>query len=233
MLQDAEDNLIRGIAPFGIVGAVNYYYPRYKSLIEINPSNSSWILPGQCQAFLTTTREFVWFIEQWDIVPKAADQTSFEVPLVSLQNKKVYPAKVKGLNLALLGLSDTPTSVTMLWREGLIRHGSYYGNQYYDATTPCLRPGFGQQIIDDLKRPLLSETVTTNHLGLIGAKANSPNFSGPLGRLMSMAFHVDSELAAKYDASTNKKKKKSLNSQDYEEMPTYPTYTAWVDNSGY
>lgn len=238
MLENAEDNLIHAIASFGLVGSPinDYLYVgyRYRSTIDINyGSGYAGFVPGQCQAFLTTPREFIWFIEQWDVVPKTEDQTSFDVPLVSLQNKKVYPAKVRGLNLALLGLSDTPTSVTVRWREGLIRHGSYYYNSSYDTTVPCLRPGFGQQIIDDLKRPLLSETVVTNHLGLIGATANSYNFSGPLGRLMSMAFHVDPTLAVKYDASQSKKKKKSLNNQDYEQIPTYPTYTTWVDDSGY
>ena len=237
MLENAEDNLIKAIAPFGLIGApLNDYGVvfRYRNKIDINSDTAyPGLVPGQFQAFLTTTREFTWFVEQWDVVPKAQNQTSFDVPLVSLENKKVYPAKVRGLNLALLGLSDTPTSVTVRWREGLIRHGSYYYNQSYDAVVPCLRPGFGQQIIDDLKRPLLSETVVTNHLGLIGATANSSSFPGPLGRLMSMAFYVDEDLAKQYDTNQSKKKKKSLNSQDYEQIPTYPAYTPYVDNSGY
>ena len=236
MLENAEENLISAIAPFGVVGAVIDSFNlgiRNKNRIDIEASQVlSGILPGQCQAFLTTSREFVWFVEQWDVTPKPGDQTSFDIPLVSLQNKKVYPAKVKGLSLALLGLSDTPIPVTVRWREGLIRYGSYYPSQYYDALVPCLRPGFGQQIIDDLKRPMLSETVTTNHLGLIGATANSYNFSGTLGRLISAAFHVDETLAKLYDASLSKKKKKSLNSQDYEQIPTYPTYNTYV-NTGY
>lgn len=236
MLYFAEDGLIKNIGPFGVVGAVinnTVQGGYYRSIIDINSGGiASGIMPGQCQAFLTSPREFVWFIEQWDVTPKASDQTSFDIPLVSLQNKKVYPAKVRGLNLALLGLFDTPTSVTVRWREGLIRYGSYY-DQSYDSNIPCLRPGFGQQIIDDLKRPLLSETVVTNHLGLIGAKANSPVFWGPLGRLISAAFNVDETIAAKYNASQSKKKKKSLNSQDYEQIPTYPAYTPYVDNSGY
>ncbi|TAG98738.1 MAG: hypothetical protein EAZ18_00235 [Oscillatoriales cyanobacterium] len=235
MLYFAEDGLIKSIGPFGIVGSVinsTFDVSTYKSIIETNNLiGVVGIIPGQCQAFLTSSREFVWFIEKWDVVSKAEDQTSFEVPLVSLQNKKVYPAKVVGLNLALLGLSDAPVSVIVRWREGLIRYGSLVESSTY--VIPCLRPGFGQQIIDDLKRPLLSETVVTNHLGLTGATANSRPFWGPLGRLMSMAFHVDETLAAKYDSSQSKKKKKSLNSQDYEEIPTYPAYTPYQDTSGY
>lgn len=235
MLYYAEDKLIQAIGPFGVVGSVQRHYSTggfYRSLIDINSSQiGSSILPGQCQAFLTSSREFVWFVQQWDVVPKTGGD--FNVPLVSLENKKVYPAKVRGLNLALLGLSDSPTAVTVKWREGLIRHGSLANYGYLDPTIPCLRPGFGQTILSDLNRPLQSETVVTNHLGLINATANSPAFWGPLGRLMSMAFHVDPELAAKYDASSSKKKQKSLNSQDYEEIPTYPPYDVYVDNSGY
>lgn len=235
MLYFAEDKLIESIGPFGIVGSVinlGDVAKRYKNQIDINSSQiSPSMMPGQCQAFLTSSRKFVWFIEQYDMVPKLEDAGS-DVPLVTFKNKKVYPAKVVGLSLALLGFSDTPTTVTVRWREGLIRHGSYY-TAYQDATIPCLRPGFGETILADLKRPLESETVTTNNLGITGAKAGSTSFCGPLGRLMSMAFHVDEELAAQYDASKNKNKKVPLNSQDREETPTYPAYTPYQDNSGY
>ena len=235
MLRHAENDLIENIGPFGAVGAVINSAQAgglYRGLIDINSNQAiSGIVPGQCQAFLTSSREFIWFIEKWEITPKTENQTSFEIPLVTLQNKKIYPAKVKGLNLALLGLSDTPVSLTVRWREGLIRHGSLVESPAY--IIPCLRPGFGQIILDDLKRPLLSETVITNHLGLIGASANSKPFWGPLGRLMSMAFCIDETLATKYDASQSKKKKKTLNSQDYEQVPTYPAYTPYQDNTGY
>ena len=242
MLYFAEDKLIESIGPFGPVGAVlnigEWNGGRNRTRIDISSSQiHAGMMPGQCQAFFTTSRKFVWFIEQYDIMPKSEDDTSFDTPLVSFKNKKVYPAKVVGLSLALLGSSTsaTPTSVTVRWRDGLIRHGSYFNQYGYgsDATVPCLRPGFGQVITEDLKRPLESETITTNHLGLIGATANSSSFWGPLGRIMSMAFHVDEELAAQYDASKNKNKKKSLNSQDYQENPTYPAYTPYQDNSGY
>lgn len=222
MLNFAEGKLIKAIGAFGTVGsATEQYGTRYKTLIDINSGNNySYNTPGQCQAFLTSPREFIWFIEQYDVT---GDEQS-------LQNKRIYPAKVKGLNLALLGLFDSPTSVTVRWREGLIRYSNY---SYSDTTVPCLRPGFGQVISSDLNRPLLSETVVTNHLGLIGAAANSAAFWGPLGRLLSAAFNVDETIAAKYNASQNKKKKKSLNSQDYEQMPTYPTYDTWINNTGY
>ena len=227
MLDSAEDKLIRSICTFGIVGTVTEQYgTRYRTLIDINAGNNySYNTPGQCQAFLTSSRNFVWFIEQWNVIPKAEGQTSFDVPLVTLENKKVYPAKIRGLNLALLGSSSLPISVTVRWREGLIRYSNY---SYSDATVPCLRPGFGQVILSDLNRPLVSETVVTNHLGLIGATANSSSFWGPLGCLLSAAFNVDETIAAKYNASQSKKKKKSLNSQDYEQIPTYPAYDVYV-----
>lgn len=225
MLHFAENELVNSIGTFGL-GSVMRESSRRRSWIEINPGSiNSAILPGQCQAFLTSPRKFVWFIEQWDI----------SGPLATLENKKIYPAKVNGLNLPLVGTSDIPTPVTVRWREGLIRYGSYYANGYGIGSDliPCLRPGFGQVIPSDLQRPFQAETIMTNNLGLTGATANSPEFWGPLGALMSMAFHVDEKIAAKYDASTSKKKKKSLNSQDYEQMPTYPPYTPYVDNSGY
>ena len=222
MLNSAEDKLIQSICTFGIVGTVTEQTgTRYRTLIDINASNNySYNTPGQCQAFLTSPREFIWFIEQYDVTENEQ----------SLQNKRIYPAKVKGLNLALLGSSSLPVSVTVRWREGLIRYSNY---SYSDTTVPCLRPGFGQVILSDLNRPLMSETVVTNHLGLIGATANSSSFWGPLGRLLSAAFNVDETIAAKYNASQSKKKKKSLNSQDYEQIPTYPTYDTWINNTGY
>lgn len=237
MLYFAENSLIEAIGTFGVIGAVNFPLSitggRYRSGISINSGiNSSSVFPGQCQVFLTSSKEFIWFVEQWDIIPKIEAETSFDIPLVTLENKKVYPAKVQGLSLALLGNSDVPLPVTVQWRDGLIRHSSY-AETYYDSTIPCLRPGFGEMILQDLERPLQSETVTTNNLGLMGATANSTQFWGPLGRLMSMAFHVDPDLAKAYDDSKNKKKKKSLNEQDYQQMPEYPPYTPYVDNSGY
>lgn len=237
MLCFAEEKLIEAIGAFSPVGGLvnigGFSGSRYRSQIDINFNqlNSANIIPGQCQAFLTTSRKFVWFVEQWDVVPKSINETSFEVPAVSLQNKKVYPAKVSGLGLPLLGLSNTPTSVTVRWREGLIRHGSYY-TVASDKNVPCMRPGFGETITGDLRRTLESETSVTNNLGLNGAFANSLLFWGPLGRLISMAFYVDPEMAKLYDASTSSKKKKSLNSQDYEEIPTYPTYKPYA-RTGY
>jgi len=233
MLYFAEADLIQSIGSLGIVGSV---LPGLWHRVRIDvPGTGFWamLLPGQCQTFLTTSKSFVWFIEQRDVVSKSANDVSFNIPLVTLQNKKIYPAKVNGINLALLGSSNTPTLVTTRWREGLIRYDNRYDSSYHDSITPCLRPGFGQTILTDLQRPLESETVITNNLGLTDAFANSRALWGPLGRLMSMAFYVEKEIAAKYDASNSKKKKKSPNSQDYQENPTYPAYTPFVDNGGY
>lgn len=237
MLNFAENNLIQAVGTFGVIASVTLPFSlnggNYKSHISINSNIvHSNVLPGQCQAFLTSSKDFIWFIEQWDIIPKPETENSFNVPLVTLENKKVYPAKVQGINLALLGDSDTPISVTTEWRDGLIRYSSYI-ESYLDSTIPCLRPGFGETILQDLERPLQTKTVVTNNLGLTGATANSPQFWGPLGRLMSMAFCVDLELAKAYDESKSKKKKKSLNEQDYQQMPEYPPYTPYQDNSGY
>lgn len=201
------------------------------------------IIPGQVQAFLVSDERFVLLIEIWDVVD-SVDSIS-GLPSVDLGNKKVYPAKVQGLNIPLFNFFTANTGnqnpnlpVIMRWREGLIRHSNSFGDSYgsfSDKNIPCYRPGFGQQILNDLERPLKSKTVQCNPLGLtqsVGFQAGRA-FNGPLGRLMSIASYVDPKLAAKYDASQSKKKKKSLNSQDYEQIATYPTYDTWIDNSGY
>jgi hypothetical protein len=194
------------------------------------------LMPGQCQAFLTSNEEFTWFVEEWTVVDSVDVQSG--LPSVNLTNKKVYPAKIEGLSLPLynfLNINNNPTlPVTVRWREGLIRHGNKYDTVFEDTQIPCYRPGFGQTILSDLQRPLKSKTVQCNSLNLINGVGfqNLQTYNGPLGRLMSMAFYVDPALATKYDTSQNKKKKESLNSQDYEEIPTYPTYDTWVDDSG-
>lgn len=198
-------------------------------------SNFPSILPGQCQAFLTTPTEFIWFIEVRDIVYRTPESPVGTLP-VSFGPKKVYPAKVTGLNLPLIRNSfyGTTFSVTVRWRDELIRYGS---NLFYDISSENFRPGFGEMIPSDLSRPLKSATIQTNNLGLPNltvqsgfGKANC--VTGPLGRLMSAAFHVNETIAAKYDASQSKKKKKSLNKQTYEEIPVYPVYTT-AQSTGY
>lgn len=199
-------------------------------------SNLSDTFPGQCQAFLTTSVEFIWFIEEREILYKTSESPVGTLP-VSFGTKKVYPAKVTGLNLPLLRNSFYGTSpVTVRWRDELIRYGSLPAS--HDIQSGNFRPGFGQLILSDLSRPLKSATIQTNNLGLpnLTIQQGHPRvsgFTGPLGRLMSIASYVDPVLAAKYNASNSKKKKKSLNSQTYEEIPIYPLYTVYQSSSGY
>ena len=164
-------------------------------------------LPVQCRVFLGSNYEFIWFIEQWDVTEGL------------LSNKKTYPAKVTGINLPYL------FNETVTWRDGLIQSSA--------NTTLAFRPGFGQAILSDLSRPFKSVAMQQNHLGLNIPLSDSFYLCGTLGRLMSVASYVDPELAAKYDANQSKTKKKSLNSQDYEQIPTYPDYDISIYNSGY
>jgi hypothetical protein len=166
-------------------------------------------LPGQCRAFLATNLEFIFFIEAYDVVDGV------------LGNKKLYPAKVTGLGLPYL------LNEMIRWREGLV-------SSYFFDNNRAFRPGFGQAILSDLLRPLNSVSVQRNHLGLgASAQGNTGAFPcAPLGRLMSMAAIVNKKIASEYDASNSKKKKKSLNSQDYEQTPTYPQYDIYV-SGGY
>lgn len=201
---------------------------------EAGEFTGSYMMPGQCQAFLVSGESFIWFVEKWDLVETVGNDT----PPLTLQNKKIYPAKVQGLSLAMLSESGQQEAITMRWRDGLIRHGSvpltigsHFSDIYY--TIHNFRPGFGETIFTDLERPLKEVTIQTDNLGMQGdPKANS-QLLGTLGTLLSMAFYVDPTLAAKYDASASKKKKKSPNSQDYEEIPTYPPYTSYQNPGGY
>ena len=164
-------------------------------------------LPGQCRVFLGSNYEFIWFIEQWDVTEGL------------LSNKKTYPAKVTGINLPYL------FNETVTWRDGLIQSSA--------NTTLAFRPGFGQAILSDLSRPFKSVAMQQNHLGLnIPLSSGSFYLCGTLGRLMAMAATVDETLGKAYDASQSEKKK-SLNSQDYEQIPTYPAYDISIYNSGY
>ena len=217
MLYNAENELYRAMGNFSTVAQVaitsNSYGGGY---VSDSYSSSAGRIPSQCAAFLTSNYTFTLFVESWDI--------SRETGSPVFINKKVYPAKATGLSIPY------PQNQTFQWREGLIDN---WFNQI-SSSTSYFRPGFGETILSDLTRPLISTPVVGNNLGL-GPNGNFGNtgFAGPFGRLMSMAFWVDPIEAAKHDASQSKKKKKSLNSQDYEQMPTYPAYTPYVNNSGY
>ncbi|MEG3875778.1 hypothetical protein QT972_00140 [Microcoleus sp. herbarium7] len=216
MLEQAEKRINQSIGRFSTIPQV-YGYQYFVD--SYNLSNEG-ILPGQCRAFITSSIEFIWFIESWDVVESATNSAP-EVPKITLQNKRIYPAKVTGINLPSL------VGGVINWREGLINSISSYDNSI------GFRPGFGETILTDLSRPLKSVTVVKNTLGLPDIGGAGFYFSGPLGRLMSTAVKIDKKKAAEYDASQSKKKKKSLNSQDYEQMPTYPAYTPYVNDTGY
>lgn len=217
-LSDAETSLYRLMGSFSTVAQVSFINASasFAYASDSYRSITFGLIPSQCAAFLTSNFKFIWFIESWEINRESGKPV--------FTNKKVYPAKVEGLNIPY------PRTQTFKWRDGLIDNS-------FNTISPnrsYFRPGFGQTIPSDLSRPFLEVTVTEqNYLGLgpLGVWENSA-FAGPFGRLMAVAATVDEELAAKYDASTNKKKKKSLNSQDYEEMPTYPAYTPY-QSGGY
>ena len=211
MLNSAESVLYRAIGRFSTI--VQIAKPGQQ--LSDNYINFSNLLPGECATFLTSNQEFTWFIEQYDV------ENSL---LATLLNKKLYPAKVTGINLAFLD------SQTFKWRDGLIQSTVFSTSSFYPDT--AFRPGFGEVVLDDLSRPVKSISVQRNDLNLGTVAQLGVVLCGPLGRLMSIASYVDPQLAAKYDASKSKKKKKSLNSQDYEQSPTYSPYTAYV-NSGY
>ena len=214
MLNSAEDQTYQAMGHFSTIPQC--YTP--SGVIDSYATTAFGLLPGQCRAFLVSSTEFVWFIESYDVVESALGSGP-EITKITLENKKIYPAKVSGINLASL------VAGTITWREGLINSVNRYDN------TIAFRPGFGQTILSDLSRPIKSVSVLTNNLGLIGAVVGE-HFAGPLGRLMSIAVKVDKTKAALYDASQSKKKKKSLNSQDYEQIPTYPTYDIY-SSGGY
>lgn len=212
MLNSAESALYKAIGRFSTIVQV----VKPGAQLSDNYTGSYNLLPGQCAAFFASNQEFIWFVEQYDVENSS---------LATLSNKKIYPAKVTGINLAFLD------SQTFSWRYGLIQSTTLSGSSFYPDT--AFRPGFGQVILNDLSRPVKSVTVPRNDLGLGTLAEAGVSFCGPLGRLMSIASYVDPELATRYDASKNKKKKKSLNSQDYEESPTYPSYDIYTNGGGY
>jgi len=237
---NAENKLSNCIGCFSTLGQIianNQDFNIPGDLIDYNTgSNLDSLLSGQCQIFLTTAMEFTWFVEQRDIIYAPPDSAS-GIPLVSFGEKKVYPAKVTGLNLPLIANTfHTSIPVTVRWRDELIRHGSLAAS--FDVQSGNFRPGFGQLILSDLNRPLKSATVQTNNLGLPSLTSDTKfaiqnGLTGPLGRLMSIASYVNPILAKQYDDSKNKKKKKSLNEQTYQDPPQYPTYTQYQTSGGY
>lgn len=241
---DGEHKIFTAIGCFSTVSSpVRSLYNTYFSAdhVDYNPStNGSFLMPGQCQAFLITNMEFTWFIEQWDIV-YALTETPAETPLATFENKKVYPAKVSGLNLPLIKNENREPVITLRWRDELIRYTNtdfvydQYDSDFYQGN---FRPGFGEAIYTDLGRQQKEVTVNCNSLGLRDnpyepGVTTGNGVTGPLGRLMSIASYVNPELAKQYDTSKNKKKKKSLNEQTYQDPPEYPPYTPYQDNSGY
>lgn len=224
----AEAVLLEAIGLFSTVAhPVSGSNTRVFDFINYKSNNFTNTYPTQCQAFLTSSDEFILWIEQWDVVSASANRPVGTPPIL-LESKKVYPTRITGLGLPLINnnLFLSLPSVTMMWRDGLIRRGNTndYTSDNYESGN--YRPGFGQLIISDLQRPLQYSTIQPNNLGLPNNKFNSNSeqnpFTGPLGRLMSMAWYVNPVKAAQYDAS--KKKKQSLNPQDYEQIPIYPAY---------
>jgi len=218
MLHNAESTLYRAIGGFSTVAQISFSSNTNSSGGYLADSYSYFynVIPSQCAAFLVSNHVFTLFVESWDISRETGNPV--------FQNKKIYPAKVTGLNIPY------PKNQIFQWREGLIDNHFNNLNDYQSY----FKPGFGETIVSDLQRPLISTSVVKNTLGL-GAAGEFPNygFAGPFGRLMSMAFWVDPELAKQYDDSKSKKKKKSLNEQDYQQMPEYPPYTPYQDNGGY
>ena len=219
MLSESETVICSSIGAFSTIPQV--INPKQNSQYAFVDSYTlNQRLPGQCRAFLASAYEFTWFIEEWSVVLAPAGSAP-ETPKATLENKKVYPAKVTGIGLPYL-LTETIT-----WREGLI-------NSFIFDNTLSFRPGFGQVILNDLSRPLKSVLVQRNDLGLgQSAQAAYNNFCGPLGRLMSIATYIDPELASKYDASQKSKKNKSLNPHDSQQMPTHPLYDLYTPSTGY
>ena len=173
MLRNAEDSLYRTIGKFStICPPIPDFDGRYVDTVQAT----------QCTAFLCSNREFVWFVETWDVNRNDGN--------LAIENKKVYPAKVTGLNLAspLPFDSQRPSLIeNVSWRDGLIG---------VNALGPGYRPGFGQYILSDTDRPLLEQLIPQTDL--LGTGSNRAwtssykrSFSRQLGRLMSMAFYVE------------------------------------------
>lgn len=222
MLYDSEHDLFRAIGGFSTVAQVSITGNNYSQAGYISDSYSLSFygnIASQCAALLVTNQVFTLFIESWTI-----DRSSGNPVFI---DKKIYPAKVTGLGIPY------PMTQTFRWREGLIDN-NFSRLESFEEYRSFFRPGFGQNILSDLERPFISASVVGNNLGLnINSDLNNYGFAGPLGRLMSMAFWVDPDLAKQYDDSKNKKKKKAPNEQDYQQMPEYPPYTPYQDNSGY
>jgi hypothetical protein len=228
----SEQKLLNAIGRFSTTVTL---YPaqgfRYSEILKrtSGDSMSNTIIPGQVQAFLNTSEEFIWYIEEHTLT--LSNSASPDTPKTEFTSKNIFPAKVTGINLPLLSYSTAP--VTLRWREGLVRWGNIqnFPNLNYDSQSGNFRPGFGETIPADLQRPFRTVTVPINNIGLALTSGNQDYFSGTGGRLFAMAFSVNKEELAKYNAS--KKKRKSPNSQDYEQVPTYPPYTPYSGGGYY
>jgi hypothetical protein len=213
MYNESEITLLKATGAFSTIA--QYVYPGTNT----SDNYGSFVLPGQCVAFLATKTQMTIWVESFDI-EHAPENASPETPKATLVNKKLYPAKIEGLGLAYL------RTETIRWREGLVNSKTTNQNLYF-------RPGYGELIPEDLSRPLKTTSLQRNDLGLgLSASANSVNFSCPLGRLMSVAFYIDPEVATNYDKS--KKKQLNLNG-DREDPPIYlnRTYTPASGGGGY
>jgi len=123
----AEEKLLNAIGRFSTTAPLfrDTQGFNYHETLQRNSQNviSSTMVPGQCQAFLNSNMEQIWFIEEYSV---EGDK---------LTNKKLYPAKVTGLGLPLI--SAQPNPVTLRWRDGLVRWGNiqnYPGNNYDSQT---------------------------------------------------------------------------------------------------
>lgn len=181
---------------------------------------------AQNRAFLVTNTEFTWFVESWDIAE--------DVGKGRMQNKKLYPAKVTGLNIP--SVIDWTNTESNTWQDGLLFNGYSYSYSNGKFQPVAFQPGFGQVIPEDRNRPVKridpfpknAPAVCVNPttgLSII----DDPQwlfFQGAFGRLLSIAAWVDPKIAKEYDkAPKGEKKPESPNKIDYDEYPVnYPPY---------
>lgn len=232
MLYESEREICRAIGLFSTCGQItsgvhSSIITDAVDLAGVNSTQYPVFMPGQCQAFLTSGVEFIWWVERWKLQRNAAPNT----PKIEFTEKEVFPAKVTGISLPLFNTTPAPRAVTVRYRDGLVRYSNVPQNLEIFYGVNHLRPGFGEQIQADLQRPLQAVTVTTNNLGLNlslpgGGSVNTSNGPKMGGRLMSMAFYIDPEIATKYKTSNSKKKPKSLN-WDSQVIPSHPPYTPY------
>jgi hypothetical protein len=205
MLRNAELDLLKYLGKFNTTTTptdVNEYGGQ-------SVSGFANFIP-QNEAFFLTSAEFTWFVESWEI--------GEDIGTGKLRNKKLYPAKVTGLNIP--SFWDSQSAVT--WKDSLV-----YGFQ----------PGFGQAIPEDANRPDKTVPRITIDAPTIQNTTDPLNIFnlGAFGRLLSIASWVDPTLAEEYDALEDGEfKEKSPNSIDYNEYPVnYPPYDIYVPQGYY